>query len=283
MDHSRGVVYVATGKKFVEETLISARSVHQCMPELPIALFTDLAELVDVPPEPISQVFLLAEVTNSCRDKMYPLKDSPYEKTLFLDTDTYMCDRVDELFDVLDKFDIAAAHPPFRVQYQIPGIPECFPEPNTGVILFKKSAGALDVLRRWPEEYKNQMASKCKPHHDQHSFRAALYHSTARFLVLPHEYNFRSIGPNFAGKGSKVKIIHGRHASFEKVAARLNANLDYRVFLTHPFRAFTHELLTYKSVPEAISDGIFQSLPEPVKKALSNLRRQLTSRWSHKN
>ena len=218
-------------------------------------------------------MFHLTEVTKSCLDKMYPLVETPYEKTLFLDTDTYLCDRIDELFDVLDKYDIAAAHPPYRVQYQIPGIPECFPEPNTGVIAFRKSSAALEVLRRWPEEYKRQIASQNKPHHDQHSFRAALYHCDARFLVIPHEYNFRSIGPNFAGKGSKVKIIHGRHASFESVESRLNANLDYRVFLTYPARVFTHEFLTYKSTFEALRDGIFQSLPESIKKALSGLRR----------
>ena len=275
LSNDKGVVYVATGKKFVDEALISVRSVKKLMPELPVALFTDLRELVDTPPDGVDSVFLLPEVTKSCLDKMYPLVETPYEKTLFLDTDTYLCERVDELFDVLDRFDIAAAHPPFRVQYQITDIPECFPEPNTGVILFKKNQAALEVLQRWPEEYKKQLASKIKPHHDQHSFRAALYHSDARFLVLPHEYNFRSIGPNFAGKGSLVKIIHGRHASFEKVAARLNANKDYRVFLNNPFRVFTHELLTYKTAVESLSDGIFQSLPQGMQTILSSLRRKL--------
>jgi hypothetical protein len=275
MAEEKGVVYIATGRKFVDEALISVRSVKKLMPELPIALFTDLRELVNAPPGGVDSVFLLTEVSKSCLDKMYPLLETPYEKTLFLDTDTYLCERVDELFAVLDRFDIAAAHPPFRVQYQIRDIPECFPEPNTEVILFRKNEAAFEVLKRWPEEYKKQLASACKPHHDQHSFRAALYYSSARFLVLPHEYNFRSIGPNFAGKGSKVKIIHGRHASFARVAARLNANQDYRVFLNNPFRVFSHELLTYKSGFEALSDTIFQSLPEPVKKQLSTFRRRI--------
>lgn len=272
MKAEKGVVYVATGKKFVDEALISVRSVKKQMPEMSVSLFTDLHELVSAPPEGVDSVFHLEEVTKSCLDKMYPLIETPYERTLFLDTDTFLCERVDELFDVLDRFDIAAAHPPYRVQYTIPHIPECFPEPNTGVIVFRKNDAALVVLKRWPEEYKAQLASDRKPHHDQHSFRAALYSSRARFLVLPQEYNFRSIGPNFAGKGSKVKIIHGRHASFEKVAARLNANLDYRVFLSNPFRVFTHELLTYKSGFESVCDGIFQNLPESVRSLLSSMR-----------
>ncbi|WLE95551.1 MAG: hypothetical protein QTN59_12775 [Candidatus Electrothrix communis] len=274
MSESRGVVYVATGEKFVTEALISVRSVKKQMPGLPITLFTDLQDLVGHPPEGVDAVFHLTQVTNSCLDKMYPLVDSPYDRTLFLDTDTYLCDRVDELFDVLDQYDIAAAHPPYRVQYQLPDIPECFPEPNTGVIAFKKTSEALEVLHDWPIEYKKQLASASKPHHDQHSFRAALYHSAARFLVLPQEYNFRNIGPNFAGKGSRVKIIHGRHANFERLESRLNANFDYRVFLMHPGRIFTHELLTYKSSLEALSNGVFEVLPRPIKSLLSNLRRR---------
>ncbi|WPD22729.1 MAG: hypothetical protein SD837_21405 [Candidatus Electrothrix scaldis] len=276
MTKSRGVVYVATGEKFVAEALISVRSVKKQMPEIPITLFTDLQELVAHPPDGVDSVFHMTQVTHSCLDKMYPLIESPYERTLFLDTDTYLCARIDELFEVLDNYDIAAAHPPYRVQYYLPDIPECFPEPNTGVIAFKKTPRALEVLKNWSNEYKKQLASPNKPHHDQHSFRAALYHSTARFLVLPQEYNFRNIGPNFAGKGSRVKIIHGRHANFERLEARLNATLDYRVFLMHPGRIFTHELVTYKGTLEALSNAIFEALSTPIKYFLSNLRRRFS-------
>ncbi|MFC1830915.1 hypothetical protein ACFL0S_02710, partial [Thermodesulfobacteriota bacterium] len=103
---TRGVVYIATGEKFVEEALISAQSVRKCMPEMAIVLFTDLAELVDNPPEPVNSVVLLSDVRKSCLDKMYPLLDTPFDRTLFLDTDTYVCDRIDELFEVLDHYDI---------------------------------------------------------------------------------------------------------------------------------------------------------------------------------
>jgi alpha-N-acetylglucosamine transferase len=33
-------------------------------------------------------------------------------QTIFLDTDTYVIDNIDELFDLLERFDIAAAHAP---------------------------------------------------------------------------------------------------------------------------------------------------------------------------
>ena len=114
MTESRGVVYVATGEKFVAEALISVRSVKKQMPEIPITLFTDLQGLVGNPPEGVDSVCYLTQVTNSCRDKIYPLTDSPYEKTLFLDTDTYVCKPVYDLFTMLDRFDIALAQAPDR-------------------------------------------------------------------------------------------------------------------------------------------------------------------------
>jgi hypothetical protein len=91
---------------------------------------------------------------------------------------------------------------------------------------------------------------------------------------VPNEYNFRNIGPNFAGKGSRVKIIHGRTASFERLASRLNRSLNYRVFLTTPARALTSDLQTYKGVVEAASDYIFEHLPLSVQRFLSRLRRR---------
>lgn len=269
-----GVVYVATGQAFVDEAMVSAHSVRRHMPDLPIALFTDLERLESQPPDPFSHVYLLQHVTHSCLDKMYPLLDTPFEKTLFLDTDTYVCDRLEDVFAALDHYDIATVHPPYRVQYQLPGIPECFPEPNTGVIAYRRSSEALEVLERWPKEYQRQQASTIKPHHDQHSLRAALYGAKARHLVLPNEYNFRTIGPNFAGKGSKVKIIHGRHASFERVSRRLNKNLNYRVSLVHPLKVFSGELMTYKSAFEALSNAVFERLPKSARRFLSAQRRR---------
>lgn len=35
---------------------------------------------------------------------------SPFEHTIFLDTDTFVCGDFSELFDLLDHFDIAMSH-----------------------------------------------------------------------------------------------------------------------------------------------------------------------------
>jgi len=277
MTESRGVIYVATGRKFVDEALISICSVKKHMPDLSISLFTDRRELVLSPPVGIDSVFLLQDVTRSCRDKIKPLADSPYDKTLFLDSDTYLCEPVYELFEMLDRFDIALAQAPDRCQYDLPSLPDCFTELNSGVIAFRKSTQVSDLLIQWEETFMQMLDVDSKSYRDQHSLRDSLYRSTIQFFVLPPEYNFRTICPNFAGKNCKVKIIHGRHADLEKVASRLNRSQQARVFLTSPFRVITGDIGSYESFLETTMNTVFQSLPTGVKSWLSNFRTRFFS------
>jgi hypothetical protein len=46
---SRGIIYIVTGQKHATEAWGSAVSVKQCMPEIPIAIFSDIS--------PVSGIF----------------------------------------------------------------------------------------------------------------------------------------------------------------------------------------------------------------------------------
>lgn len=270
----RGIVYVATGRKFVAEAMISVASAKKQMPDVSISLFTDLQDIVSNPPKGIDYAFLLKNVNNSCRDKIKPLVDAPYEKALFLDTDTYVCEPVYDVFEMLDRFDIALSQAPNRYQYDLPELPDCFTELNSGVIAYRNNTKTRELLQLWDTTFVEMLAKDPASSRDQHSLRDALYRSDIGFFVLPPEYNFRTIGPNFAGKNCKVKIIHGRHANIEAVAAKLNAELENRVFLSNPFRIWTHECSTYIGYFEAMSNFIFENLPKPFRNFLSGLRRR---------
>lgn len=269
---AQGIVYVATGRRFVEEALFSARSAKRSMPGLPITLFTDLTAHPDFCPIPFDRVVTLDAAGRSCADKIRPLRDSPYEKTLFLDTDTYCCEPVHDLFEMLDHFDIALAHAPDRYQYDLPDLPNCFTELNSGVIAYRKNEVVLELLARWEETFAEMMEKDPGSYRDQHSLRDVLYRSTARLLILPPEYNFRTICPNFAGRHCSVKIIHGRHAHMERVASRLNASRGVRVFLQNHYRVGYDDWSTYETFVEATMNGIFTRLPVGVQSVLSRLR-----------
>ncbi|XCN73758.1 MAG: hypothetical protein Q3M24_03100 [Candidatus Electrothrix aestuarii] len=269
---SQGVVYIATGERFVEEALLSASSVQRQMPDVPICLFTDLKSIAEDPPPGIDQVILLTEVTRSCRDKIRPLALSPYKKTLFFDTDTYLVEPVYDLFELLDRFDIALAHAPDRYQYDLPQLPDCFTELNSGVIAFRNNEEVQGLLALWEKTFQQMLQKDRGSYRDQHSLRDALYRSSVRLYILPQEYNFRTICPNFAGKHCNVKIIHGRHADIEQLAQTLNRNIEARVFLSSPYKFFSQEIRWYDSWVKAALNTVFETLPLSIRNRLSALR-----------
>jgi hypothetical protein len=274
---SRGIIYIATGRKYVDEALSSARSVKAHMPDIQVSLFSDLdtdemdtAGIVD-------SVFEIAAVDHSCRDKIRPLLTTPFDKTLFLDTDTFVCEPVYDVFDLLDRFDIALAQAPDRYQYHLPHLPDCFTEFNSGVIAFRKNRRTIDLLASWEETFFRMLDVDEGSYRDQHSLRDAIYRSDARLFVLPPEYNFRTICPNYAGKNCQVKIIHGRHADFHKVSTRLNRSNDARVFLTTPFRFFSRDLSSYESFLKATMNACYESLPTGVQEWLTRFKTKVSS------
>lgn len=268
---ARGIIYIATGKKYVDEAAVSARSAKEHMPDIEITLFSDQGSEVGYEGV-FDNMAGISDTDGSCRDKIRPLLDTPYERTLFLDTDTFVCAPVYDIFTMLDRFDIALAHAPDRYQYDLPDLPDCFTELNSGVIAFRKSDGVLELLKQWEYTFYQMLAEDSGSHRDQHSLRDAIYRSDLRFLVLPPEYNFRTICPNFAGKHCAVKILHGRHSAPSKVAAKLNRSKGARVFLENPYKLMTKDLTTYDSLTKTTMNKIFEILPVGLQKKLSNIR-----------
>lgn len=228
---SFGVIYVATGKSYIDEACQSAASLKDKMPNTKITIFS--SQMVKSPF--FDEVVIIRKPQYDYVDKILPIANSPYKHTLFLDTDTYLCDDISEIFTLLERFDIAVAHEPWRregINYEAIGdeIPPSFPEMNTGVILFKKSPKVSLLFREWLKIYQASMSKKVKPRHDQPAFREALFKSELRVATLTPEYNCRFIFPVFVGGLAEVKILHGRYPELSAVAKELNSKKEARVF-----------------------------------------------------
>jgi len=222
-----GILYVATGQRFVDEAAASCRSLRVQMPDIPVLLFTDVDR--SRIPEIFDQIRRIERPTFSFADKIKPLAESPFERTIFLDTDTHVCAPLDDIFTLLTNGDIAAAHAPMRVTWPQPDIPDSFPEVNSGVLAWRKSDNTVKLFAEWERLYHSHVASTGQTD-DQPAFRRALFECGVRMAILPPEYNFRTVMPTSAGRG-KVKIIHGRHADMSRVECRLNKSLGCRVVL----------------------------------------------------
>jgi hypothetical protein len=237
---TRGVVYVATGKEYIEEALVSAASVRNQMPNLLVTLFCDQEVIC-----PAVNDVVKIEVDPSfpgCAGKIPYIAASPYDQTLFLDSDTYVCGGLAELFDLLDAFDIAAAHSPTHAIYRVDTAPDSFPEFNTGVILYRSSPPVHALFSSWAAIFARHLRRLARDDiqwlrpadrrfhtlNDQGAFREALFQSRLRVATLSPVYNCRFSLPGCVD--GAVKIVHGRGVDLSKVAQAINAITSRRGF-----------------------------------------------------
>lgn len=205
--HRRGVFLIATTPQHLDEAKLCIASLRAVC-EIPITICTHLTADVDV------NIVHPPVVYGTYQDKPCCLSLSPYPETLFLDTDTLILRRdFLALFQLCNKFDIALAHAPLRAIICLKHVPICFPEFNSGVILFRRNRETHKIFRRWQEEYgrmKSDLIHLQEIMPDQPSLRAALYSSNLRIATLTPEYNYRCLRISQFTELRSIRILHNR-------------------------------------------------------------------------
>lgn len=184
---NKGCIYIATGEIYTKMSLASAKSLKKHNPNLEVHLFTDQH---DINSPHIDGLTLISNP--HYRSKVDYIHQSPFDQTLYLDADTFVLTDLMDLFELLDRFDIALTHNRFRnlpicLQTWKNPVPKPFPQFNSGVILFQKSPTVIDFLKGWQSAF-HQAGFKL----DQVTLRELLWQSSLRPYVLPPEYNVRS-------------------------------------------------------------------------------------------
>lgn len=158
MTASIGMVYVATRRPhYVAEAFLSAASARDLAPELPITLFTDLPDLPFCRSPAFTEVRPLATRRSyqslwaeGQLDRIRSLRQSPYEHTLHLDSDTrVMTAEFMTLFGRLQDIDIGMAicQPDVSKCAQMTGRAMF----NVGLILFRRSPPVQALLAGWED------------------------------------------------------------------------------------------------------------------------------------
>ncbi|MCU4926481.1 putative nucleotide-diphospho-sugar transferase [Halobacteria archaeon AArc-dxtr1] len=201
---SHGVVYVASGEPFIEAATRSAESVRTHNPELPVALISD----EEVDRSAFDQVVKLDRPIQDKGDSILTPEEILFDETLFLDADTYVCRDITDVFEVLDRAEIAMAHNEARAWYHQEfyeskgiNVPEAFPEYNSGVIAFRDTKRVRSLFESWQKYYETFGYERNQP-----ALRVALFESDVNLATLPPEYNFMTHTIGFAS--GDVKILH---------------------------------------------------------------------------
>lgn len=243
MASSRGLLYIASGEEFFEEAVTSARSAWHVMPNVNITIVTDQTDM----PDCFDDLILMENPTYDYLDKIRYMRDSPYERTLFVDSDTYFSESVEELFEILDTFHLAASHAPARSTGDI-GVCEAFSEYNTGVLLYRYSDAVMELFSEWERLYDDSPDDWT----DQPAFRKALFESGLPHYILTPEYNCRTWASGYLN--GPAKIIHGRHSNLSQVAEKVNST-------TQP-RAYRYRFASIEVYPYLGKNGTIRSLNE---------------------
>ena len=233
-----GAIYILTqNDRYVNLALQSIASVKRVMPDLPVTVFSQFP----ISSPLIERVISVQPAQDGFYDKTRIMRDSPYERTMFIDADIFVVEPFPELFELLDRFDIAATHEEYVNtdwfhRYPRKDIPTSFPEFNTGIMVFKRGPQIDALMKDWEGLYAAYLAEKPgQPINDQPFFRAAIYYSEARVATLTREYNRKFRGQGYLN--GAVKILHG-HVDLEldsqwvgKANGVLNASQRPRVYI----------------------------------------------------
>ncbi len=221
---SRGIVYVAWGDSFLKEAAASARQVRRHM-ALPIVLITSqhtqhAAAFDDV---------VIVPFSNTYRDKIL-MNKSPFEQTIFLDTDTFVMEPLDQIFELLQRFDVVYQASAPSDHYKLEGVPMlAFDEPSAGLIAWRNSKQVSEFFDLWHSEYLEQQRANGSGAWDQRSLRSALWHSNLKIFPLNRDWQLYSFEAGIAM--NKVRMVHGRGRQAREAIAACNRYIGPRLYL----------------------------------------------------
>ena len=159
--NDRGVIYVAVNpatapqknkynpckKQILKEFFHSFSSLRSTNPSCPVTVFTDYEEILRSPLD-----YKRNKIKNGfgLKPKVLGIKSSPYNRTIFLDTDTEIKGSIGPLFSYLDNHDFCLAKEFI--------IPSAF---NTGVISFRDSPSIKTFIDFWYKSMDNGHEKVC--------------------------------------------------------------------------------------------------------------------------
>lgn len=225
----KGFIYIAFGEKYLKEALISARSLRELNNE-PIMLLTD-TKITEEYESYFSEVLIINP--SHIRSKIDFIKYTPFKKTIYLDSDTFINSNVDDIFELLDRYEFVASNDLARERKYIKNffpeyaeIPRAFSELNSGIFGFKQTDNVEQLFTLW-KKYFYKYYEKTGGL-DQACFRVAVWESHVDLYVLPQEYNLRS--PDIKRKISSAVaegLLDGDHLSPRIYHAHILNNDDF--------------------------------------------------------
>ena len=224
-DHdSRGYVFATTGADYTALAVRAATILRGVVGDIPIDLHTDQRGADG----PFDAVHALDG--GFFRPKFEALIRSRFDRTIYLDADIWAVADPSDIFDLLDRFDVAMAHDPYRATEHATApwrqpVPASFPQYNSGVIGARQTPGTRALWQAVIDGIRADDVPR-----DQGVLREVLWNGDLRIATLPEEYNLMGLRAlNILSSDSTApRLIHSPrlHAVFRKGKAPVDTLSD---------------------------------------------------------
>ncbi|WP_193140502.1 glycosyltransferase [Meridianimarinicoccus sp. MJW13] len=224
-----GFVFGASGDRFAKVADRAARSLRAASPGIPIDIYTDS------PVDESAYDMVHALGKSWFRPKFEALLRSRFERTVYLDVDIVVVGDISDIFDVLERFDVALAHVQNRNQkfarktWRKP-IPNAFPQFNGGLLGIRRSPEVTEMLMECIA------ALEAGAPKDQPVLRELIYDSSLRVATLPPEYNSRdrALWQHGSSRLTAPRVLHAsRFMRFKNGKPITPEQLYGRAFMRH--------------------------------------------------
>ncbi len=241
MSLTKGIIYTAGGKqRYIDEAIYSAKSVKKHNKSIGTTLFTSFKH---VNSRYFDNIIYQEPIKHPQKYKIENMLNSPYEHTLYLDSDTKIVANIEELFDFLLIYDLGVTnrvkcewneHPVF-IDY----IDErCY---NGGFLLFNNSEKVKTFIKAWSEKMNRNKDEDIRTGTvtgDQFPLNELFFDENLpdklgiKYVILPNKvYNARPWlwkQAKIDGEYNNIKIFHASNLN-KSLLATVIENIKYRI------------------------------------------------------
>jgi hypothetical protein len=179
-------LYSADGQKtdyFDKELIPSFNSLKQVIPTASVSLYTNVKFDNDAG---FDHVIYDENIDKRHIAKAHALLKSPYDRTIFLDTDTIIHrDIINDIFKVLDEFNFAVVYGGAFSRGSV------YPDFNTGLIGVVNNDETKRMIGEWVQLFEQTPRPGKGELQDQWSFREVFMKNKKMFHILPTYFMYR--------------------------------------------------------------------------------------------
>jgi len=228
-----GVLYLALGLPHLSMALLSIKTLRKFNKDISVCVLTNVEMPLFVKKNDFNiDVWRYLEIdTKDSRVIKTSLYDyTPFDKTIFIDTDTVILEDISSALIYLDYFDICIKQKNVPYPDSVKGryrlmsgryMVKDLPHWNSGVIMFKKNDRVEHFFKEWSERF-----NKLNYTFDQIALVESILFSDCKILSLEDRWNFQDVSVLSKKYNNNIVVVHYSSSLIPSLRRSISACYD---------------------------------------------------------